>query len=100
MVSSGPSQSYFHFHSHYHSYFENIDIVFYTCSFSADKLAHTAMYPPIIAYFKEKLTVTPTQTIAYSMYGNPQGSSYLFISPVVLTPCQVMKADIILHFFL
>jgi hypothetical protein len=38
-----------------------------------DKLAKTAMYPPIQPYDKGMLKVSGIHTIAYSLYGNPTG---------------------------
>ena len=46
---------------------------------SKDAFAETAMYPPIKAYFKGSLKVSGVHTIAYSMYGNPEGKPVLFV---------------------
>ena len=44
-----------------------------------DKFKDTAMFPPLAAYKKGTLQVSPVHTIAYSMYGNPDGKPVLFV---------------------
>ena len=45
----------------------------------ADKFANTAMFPPIQPYEKGTLKVSDVHTIAYSVYGNPQGKPVLVV---------------------
>lgn len=40
---------------------------------AADKFDGTDMYPPISHYFKGMLKVSDVHSIAYSLYGNPNG---------------------------
>ena len=44
-----------------------------------DKFAGTAFYPPIQPYFSGTLQVSSKHTIAYSIFGNPEGKPVLFV---------------------
>ena len=44
-----------------------------------DPFAGTALYPPINPSFEGFLKVSDVHTIAYSIYGNPNGKPVLFV---------------------
>lgn len=46
---------------------------------SQDKFAETRLYPSSAPYAKGKLQVSAKHTIAYSLYGNPEGKPVLFV---------------------
>ena len=48
-------------------------------SASTDPFAGTALYPPINPSFEGFLKVSDVHTIAYSIYGNPNGKAVLFV---------------------
>ena len=50
-----------------------------TSAFEKDKFAGTALFPPLEAYFKGMLQVSDKHTIAYSIYGNPNGKPILYV---------------------
>lgn len=49
------------------------------CCKCKDKYAHTAYFPPIQPYEKGMLKVSDIHTIAYSVYGNPNGKPVLVV---------------------
>lgn len=49
------------------------------CCKNKDKFAHTAFFPPIQPYEKGMLKVSDIHTIAYSVYGNPNGKPVLVV---------------------
>lgn len=50
-----------------------------TSTYEKDKFAGTALFPAAQAYFKGMLKVSDKHTIAYSIYGNPNGKPVLFV---------------------
>lgn len=48
-------------------------------SFEKDKFTETALFPPVQAYYKGMMKVSDIHTIAYSIYGNPNGKPILYV---------------------